>query len=152
MILKTSWPKGIVIFFIVLAVVNASILYLSLTRRPAATTSSPYLSSLTYQQTINRRRMFLSSASKLIWNYSCSTGDCLLKANISNLSEELMPHDIRIKIVRPNDPSMSRALTVVESDGIYLLKIELAKGLWLLNTQFEIDHKQFEDEQKLYVN
>ena len=54
---RSLWPAGIVLFFVVLAVFNAILLFLAYSRRPAAVVANPYEDSLNYEDVIKRERL-----------------------------------------------------------------------------------------------
>ncbi len=154
---KSWWTRGIVIFFIFLAIVEMSILYLAISTYPGLIEENPYEKGIAYQQTLDKINLGKNSSWEMPLKFSRlnGTSNYLVTLRLTNDSEAISGAIALIKAKRPADSSLDTETIFVEKDkepGSYIAKLTLPEtGLWFISLQVTHDMKQYLFKRKEFI-
>lgn len=140
------WPVGIVVFFLIIAVMNGTLLYVALSTSTDYIEESPYEKSLTFQEVVEERQ----AAAEGKWTAKI---DILPTGERKQLRLQLLREDsppplpteiLSVQAIRPSgDAATDQTLKISPTDlpGVFAAPWTGQKGLWLFVVRFQSGDK-----------
>lgn len=135
---KSYWPIGIVVFFLVIATVNGSFLYLALTRKPANTSTAPYEDSLAFQDKLDGHDTTRQFFKPLLHGVCHANAACEISLRFKALGTVAAPNLIEVRLQQAStETNIIEQSFTASTDGSFLIThADLKPGLWLLEVTY----------------
>ena len=152
------WPLGIVLFFVAIACIQSTIVYLGFTSDAGLIDSSPYESGLIYQETIDRLKL----ASSVDWKKEIHT-ELLDDKGLRSFSLKLRTSEdepfsgasVQLKAIWPPSDKFDNSLVLKELENepgnYYGEGFFRRTGYWMLDLEVSRDGKGLLFQEKMFL-
>lgn len=124
---RSYWPAGIIIFFILLAIFNAVVVWLALKSKSIEIESNPYEAGLKYEDIIQAKNAAVKDNIQAVIDIKNE----ILSLELHNISTSTI-WDIEVRLTRPDNNKLDQLLTTSARGPVFELPISrLKSGLWL---------------------
>jgi nitrogen fixation protein FixH len=141
-----TWPRGIILFFIGLAGINALVVYLALSSSRGLIEPQPYKRGAEYQATIDELSYLakLGVQAELSVEKSANGGQLIIFRLRDEVGQPLSVDSATLSAIRPADLSLDLDSPLSPSAaGVYSANTALASGLWRLEVKGGINGQIF---------
>lgn len=143
---KARWTLGIIIFFIILVIINASVLVTAYKHRPEKATENAYDQGMLFEEVLQKRKTFSKLGLKANFIMDCQSQCQMLVLIQGSVDKYTWSNTLQLDLKKTNSASKDFQLTMqLTEPGKYRAELPtVLSGLWILTANLVVDSQEVE--------